>query len=78
LVLNDTANLTKILTYHVLSGVVLAADLSDGMTAATVEGTNITITINDEGVFVDEANVTLTDIMCSNGVIHVIDTVITP
>ena len=78
LVENDTANLTKILTYHVISGVVMSIDLSDGMKASTVEGTEVTISITDDGVFIDEAMVTTADIECSNGVIHIIDKVITP
>ena len=78
LVDNDTANLTSILTYHVLAGTVLSTDLSDGMTATTVEGTDITVQIVNQIVSIDEATVTLADIKCSNGVIHVIDTVITP
>ena len=78
LVDNDTANLTSILTYHVLAGTVLSTDLSDGMTATTVEGTDITVQIVNQTVSIDEATVTLADIKCSNGVIHVIDTVITP
>jgi len=79
LVNNDTANLTKILTYHVVSGKVMSTDLSDNMTVATVEGTTITITIDDDGnVYVNEAKVTVADIECSNGVIHVIDKVLVP
>jgi transforming growth factor-beta-induced protein len=79
LVNNDTANLTKILTYHVVSGKVMSTDLSDNMTVPTVEGTTITITIDDDGaVYVNDAKVILADIQCSNGVIHVIDTVLVP
>ncbi|MBS3748439.1 MAG: fasciclin domain-containing protein [Candidatus Thermoplasmatota archaeon] len=78
LVQNDTANLTKILTYHVLSGEVLSTDLSDGMTAETVQGSEITVTIEDGNVYVDEAMVTVADVECSNGIIHIINKVITP
>jgi uncharacterized surface protein with fasciclin (FAS1) repeats len=78
LVNNDTANLTKILTYHVVSGKVMSTDLSDNMTVASVEGTNITITIDAGKVYVNDAMVTLADIQCSNGVIHVINKVIVP
>ena len=78
LVNNDTANLTKILTYHVLSGKVMSTDLSDGMTAETVQGSEITITIENSNVFVDEAQVITADVECSNGVIHIIDAVIVP
>lgn len=78
LVQNDTENLTDILTYHVLSGVVLSSDLSDNMTATTVEGSDIVITIENESVYVDDAMVVTADVECSNGVIHIIDKVITP
>ncbi|MFO7676767.1 MAG: fasciclin domain-containing protein [Thermoplasmatota archaeon] len=79
LVNNDTANLTKILTYHVVLDKVMSTDLSDNMTVETVEGTTITITIDDDGnVFVNDAQVILADIECSNGVIHVINAVLVP
>ena len=68
--------LVKILTYHVVSGTVLAADVTAG-DVPTVEGQNITIT-TDMGVQVNGANVVATDILASNGVIHVIDAVILP
>ncbi|MFX0545841.1 fasciclin domain-containing protein [Roseovarius sp. S1116L3] len=69
--------LTAILTYHVVSGEVMSGDLSDGMTAATVEGSDVTIK-TEGGVMVNEANVTTADIEASNGVIHVIDSVLMP
>ena len=69
--------LTAILTYHVVAGKVMSTDLSDGMTAATVQGGEITIYL-DNGVMVNTATVTAADIETSNGVIHVIDTVLIP
>lgn len=69
--------LTAILTYHVVPGKVMSTDLSDGMTAATVQGSEITIGTTD-GVKVNGANVVSADIETSNGVIHVIDGVILP
>ncbi|MBY6203058.1 fasciclin domain-containing protein [Maritalea mobilis] len=69
--------LVSILTYHVVPGAVMSGDLSDGMTAATVEGSDITITLGDT-VMVNDATVTAADIEASNGVIHVIDSVIMP
>lgn len=69
--------LVAILTYHVVPGAVMSGDLSDGMMAATVQGSDITIgTMN--GVTVNGANVVTADIEASNGVIHVIDAVIIP
>ena len=74
----DKAALTRVLTYHVVPGKVLAADVVGLDSAATVEGSSITIEASDSGVKVDGANVVATDIMTSNGVIHVIDAVILP
>jgi len=68
--------LVKILTYHVVSGAIMAADVTAG-DVPTVEGQSITIT-TDMGVKVNGANVVTTDIVASNGVIHVIDAVILP
>ena len=69
--------LVAILTYHVVPGKVMSTDLSDDMTAATVQGSDIMIDL-DNGVMVEEANVVTADIETSNGVIHVIDQVIIP
>ncbi len=69
--------LVAILTYHVIAGAVMSGDLSDDMTAATVQGADITIDL-DTGVMVNDANVVTADIEASNGVIHVIDKVIMP
>ena len=69
--------LTSILTYHVVPGKVMSTDLSDGMTAATAQGSDVTIKTMG-GVTVDGANVVTADIETANGVIHVIDSVIQP
>jgi len=69
--------LTGILTYHVVSGKVMAADVMHLTEAKTVQGQSITIDTTN-GVKVDGANVIQTDIVCDNGVIHVIDAVIMP
>lgn len=69
--------LTAILTYHVVSGKVMSTDLSDGMTATTVQGGDLTVDLSD-GVKINGATVTAADIKASNGVIHVVDTVILP
>ena len=70
--------LTRILTYHVVPGKVMAADITDGMTAKTVEGDTLTFTIKDGKVYVNDAQVTMADVTASNGVIHVIDGVLIP
>ena len=69
--------LTEILTYHVVPGAVMSGDLTDGMMAATVEGEEIEISLGDS-VMVDEATVVMPDVEASNGVIHVIDSVLMP
>jgi transforming growth factor-beta-induced protein len=78
--LADTDMLTSILTYHVVSGEVLAADVVElnGQQVATVNGESVTITVEGDTVMVNEATVTATDIQASNGVIHVIDSVLLP
>ena len=70
--------LTAILTYHVVSGKVLAKDVVKLSKAKTVQGSEVKIRVRKGKVKVDKANVTATDIACSNGVIHVIDAVILP
>jgi len=70
--------LVAILTYHVVPGKVTAADVVKLKEAKTVQGSTAKITVKDDKVMVDGANVVKTDIMTSNGVIHVIDAVIMP
>jgi uncharacterized surface protein with fasciclin (FAS1) repeats len=74
----NKAKLQKILTYHVVAGKVLAADVMKLSSAKTVEGENVAINMQNGGVTVDNAHITKTDITASNGVIHVIDTVMLP
>ena len=69
--------LTAILTYHVVAGKVMSTDLTEGMKAATVNGAEVTITL-EGGAKVNGAVVSAADIEASNGVIHVIDSVILP
>jgi uncharacterized surface protein with fasciclin (FAS1) repeats len=69
--------LTEILTYHVVPGMVMSGDLSDGMEAETVAGMPLTIS-TEGGAMVNDASVVQVDIEASNGVIHVIDTVLLP
>lgn len=73
----NKAQLVAVLTYHVVPGKVLAADVAGLKSAGTVNGKSITIDTSN-GVKVDNATVTATDIGASNGVIHVIDSVILP
>lgn len=75
--LKDKKKLTAILTYHVVPGKVMAADVVKLSSAKTVNGQEVKIDAS-KGVKVDGANVVKTDIVCSNGVIHVIDAVILP
>jgi len=74
----NKAKLTAILTYHVVAGKVTAADVVKLKSADTVNGKAVKITAGHHGVKVNDANVTATDIKASNGVIHVIDTVLIP
>ena len=76
-VLADNDLLTSILLYHALAADVRSTDLMDGMTATTINGKDITVTI-DNGVFINGAQVTMADIATDNGVVHVIDAVLLP
>ena len=76
--LKDPAKLKNILLYHVVAGKVMAADVVKLKTAKTVEGGSVKISAKGGTVTVDNAKVIKTDIVCDNGVIHVIDTVIMP
>jgi uncharacterized surface protein with fasciclin (FAS1) repeats len=70
--------LTAILTYHVVAGKVMAADVVKLSSATTVQGSDVAIMVKDGKVWVDGAEVIATDVSASNGVIHVIDAVILP
>jgi uncharacterized surface protein with fasciclin (FAS1) repeats len=74
--LKDKAKLTAVLTYHVVSGKVMAANVKAGK-VKTVQGSELTVSTS-MGVMVDKAKVVKTDIAADNGVIHVIDTVLMP
>ena len=78
--LADKEKLTSILTYHVVSGKVLAGDIvkANGATPTTVNGLPLDIVVRDGKVFVNGAQVVTADIVASNGVIHVIDSVLLP
>ena len=70
--------LADILTYHVVPSKILAEDLMDGERITTVEGEPLTITINELGAFVNNIQITETDLLASNGVVHVISGVLLP
>ncbi len=70
--------LTAVLTYHVVPGTVMAKDVVGLKTAKTVNGQELTVATKDGKVMIDGATVVKTDIGCSNGVIHVIDSVVLP
>ena len=76
--LADKAALANVLTYHVVAGKVMAADVVKLTSAETVQGQAVSIEVKDGKVYVDGAQVVTTDIKASNGVIHVIDAVILP
>jgi len=71
-------NLGDILQYHVVAASAFSTDLSDGQMIGTLQGSDVTVTINMEGVFINEAMVTVADIAADNGVVHVIDAVLLP
>jgi uncharacterized surface protein with fasciclin (FAS1) repeats len=76
--LADPEALSQVLLYHVLSGQVLAESVTDGLTADTLQGAPVAFTIMDGKAMINDANITATDILATNGVIHVIDKVILP
>lgn len=76
--LKDKQKLAAVLTYHVVPGKVMAADVVKVTEAKTVQGQSLSIAVKGTEVRVDGAHVVKTDIACSNGVIHVIDTVVLP
>ena len=74
----NKAKLANILTYHVVSGAHLAADLKDGSELTTVQGEKLKVTVNGGKVTIGGANVTTADVAASNGVVHLIDKVLLP
>jgi uncharacterized surface protein with fasciclin (FAS1) repeats len=71
-------DLTKVLTYHVVPGALKAADLKDGQELKTVQGQTLKVSVKDGKVMINGANVTIADVVSSNGVTHVIDAVLMP
>lgn len=76
--LQDKERLTAVLTYHVVPGKVMASDVVKLNSANTVQGSAVSIRVMDGKVMIDNATVVTPDVQASNGVIHVIDTVILP
>ena len=66
------------LKYHIVPGIYMAEDLTDGMTLPTAEGQSLTISMGDQGAMVDDALITFTDFTAYNGVIHIIDKILAP
>lgn len=77
-VTSDKELLKKVLTYHVIAGKVMSTDLKNGLTAKTVEGETVKVAIHGKDVRFNKSKVVAADIAASNGVIHVIDTVLIP
>jgi uncharacterized surface protein with fasciclin (FAS1) repeats len=79
LLADPEGQLAQILLYHVVSGKVMAADVSDGLAADSLQGAPLTFTVGADGsVKIGDVNVVATDVEASNGVIHVIDAVLMP
>ena len=78
LLMDPTGNLAKILLYHVLGAEVFSSDLSDGQNAMTLLGQGIEVKIDANGVFINNAKVSVANIDASNGVVHVLDAVLLP
>ena len=76
--LNDLPQLTDILKHHVVGDSVMSGMLSNNQIVTTLLGTDLTVMINSNGVFIDNAQVTIADIVAENGVVHVIDAVLLP
>jgi uncharacterized surface protein with fasciclin (FAS1) repeats len=77
--LEDPAGLlTDILLYHVVGAAAFSTDLENGQMVETLYGQNVTVTINDDGVFINNAQVIIADLAAGNGVVHVIDAVLIP
>ena len=74
----NQADLQNVLRYHVVVGGVMSSDLSDGMEVIALNGDTLVVSIDENGVFINDAQVVIADIQTSNGIVHVIDTVLVP
>ena len=77
-ILADQNLLTLVLTYHLIGSQILSEDLSDGMAVTTINGQDVHVGINQDGVFINDAHVTVADITANNGVVHVLDAMLLP
>ncbi|MEN9347918.1 MAG: hypothetical protein RLZZ77_1429, partial [Bacteroidota bacterium] len=78
LLADPAGDLTQILLYHVVAGEALSTSLSNGQIITTVQGQDVTVSITNGNVFINEAQVTVADVPASNGVVHVINAVLVP
>ena len=76
--LTDLPQLTDILKHHAVQGTALAGSLTNNQVITTLLGTDVSVTINSVGVFIDNAQVTIADIIADNGVVHVINAILLP
>jgi len=74
----EGANLANVVTYHVVEGVYMASDITDGLTLTSVQGENLVFSVDGGAVKVNDATVVVPDIPASNGVIHKIDGFLVP
>jgi uncharacterized surface protein with fasciclin (FAS1) repeats len=74
----DKGLLTKVITYHIVGGIFTAYDLKKARSKKTLEGKNIAIASSGMGILVNHAAITIPDIECSNGIMHIIDAVLIP
>ena len=74
----NKGKLTKILTYHVVGGIHMAAELKNGTELTTVQGEKLKVSLKDNKVMIDDAQVITSDVIASNGVVHLIDKVLLP
>lgn len=72
------SDLTNVLTYHVVPGMIRSSDLKDGQKLKTVQGNELLVSIKDGKVMINGANVTIADVVSSNGITHVVDGVLLP
>jgi uncharacterized surface protein with fasciclin (FAS1) repeats len=74
----NKSKLANVLTYHVVSGELMSADLKDGAELTTVQGGKLKVSIKDHKVMIGNAHVTTADVCATNGVVHLIDKVLLP